>query len=156
MPIKLIKGNLLDSQADLILHGVNLQGTMNSGVAKQIRERFPSAYSDYVEKFRKEKWCLGDVQYSRTECDKPRFIVNCGTQEFYGKDGVQYVSYKAIQECVTQVLRFADREKYSVSMPRIGAGLGGGNWEVIFNIINKAALQYPDVSIQIYSLVEDE
>ena len=36
--IKIIDGDLLNSEADIICHQVNCQGKMNSGVAKQIRE----------------------------------------------------------------------------------------------------------------------
>ena len=40
--IKHIKCDIFESGADLILHQVNCQGAMNSGVAKQVREKYPN------------------------------------------------------------------------------------------------------------------
>ena len=40
MSIKIIDGNLFDSKAKIIAHQVNCQGKMNSGVAKEVRQRF--------------------------------------------------------------------------------------------------------------------
>ena len=44
--IHYVKGNLLDSDCDYICHQVNCQGVMGSGIAKQIRERWPEVYKD--------------------------------------------------------------------------------------------------------------
>lgn len=155
MSIKLITGDLFTTKTDIIVHGVNCKGVMGSGVAKQIKERFPSAYADYMHKYKNDGWNLGDTQYSRTECDQPRFIVNCATQYNYGKDNEQYVNYEALSYSLANVIRFAAREKYSIAMPKIGAGLGGGNWNIILNIIYKLSLAYSNVNIEIYSLSDE-
>ena len=41
------KGNLLDAQTDVIAHQVNCQGVMGSGVAKQIKEKWPDVFKQY-------------------------------------------------------------------------------------------------------------
>lgn len=50
MSIKIIDGNLFDSKAKIIAHQVNCQGKMNSGVAKEVRQRYPHVYRDYPRK----------------------------------------------------------------------------------------------------------
>lgn len=40
MPIKYIKGSLLDTDAKIIVHGCNCQGVMGSGVAKQLKKNY--------------------------------------------------------------------------------------------------------------------
>ena len=45
--VQVIEGNLFDSHAHIIAHQVNCQGAMNSGVAKQVRERFPHVFEMY-------------------------------------------------------------------------------------------------------------
>ena len=40
--IRYVKGNLLDSDCTYICHQVNCKGVMNSGIAKQIRKKWPS------------------------------------------------------------------------------------------------------------------
>ena len=39
--VNYVKGNLLESDCDYICHQVNCQGVMNSGIARQIREKWP-------------------------------------------------------------------------------------------------------------------
>ena len=36
--IKIIEGNIVDAQTDYIIHQVNCQGEMNTGVAKALRD----------------------------------------------------------------------------------------------------------------------
>ncbi len=56
MPIKIIDGDLFTTNAKIICHQVNCQGEMNTGVAQQVREKFPHVYEEYkgyVEAYRK-------------------------------------------------------------------------------------------------------
>lgn len=48
-----ITGDLFSTEYDVIAHQVNCTGTMGSGVAKQVRERYPEAYKVYHQQ------CLG-------------------------------------------------------------------------------------------------
>ena len=45
--VKVVYGNLLDSSAKYICHQVNCKGVMGSGVAKQIKEKWPSVFRRY-------------------------------------------------------------------------------------------------------------
>ena len=45
--IKHIKRDIFKSGADLICHQVNCQGVMGSGIAKQVREKYPKVYKEY-------------------------------------------------------------------------------------------------------------
>lgn len=47
--IKHVKCDIFESDADVICHQVNWQGVMDSGVAKQVRERYPNAFEEYKE-----------------------------------------------------------------------------------------------------------
>lgn len=49
MAVVVKEGNVFDSDADIICHQVNCQGVMGSGVAKEVRERFPNVYEQYHE-----------------------------------------------------------------------------------------------------------
>ena len=71
-------------------------------------------------------------------------IFNCVTQEFYGHGPQRYVSYDAVAECMKGIDSHAESilaevgvntESLSVALPMIGAGLGGGKWEIIKAII---------------------
>lgn len=112
MSIKIIDGNLFDSKAKIIAHQVNCQGKMNSGVAKEVRQRYPHVYRDYAllceslsdhtEKL------LGTMQlihmdenetHSKYLPYQGRYIANLYAQNRYGYDGAQYTNIKALATC---------------------------------------------------------
>ena len=41
-------GNVFDTDAKYICHQVNCKGKMASGVAKEVRERYPNVYWEYM------------------------------------------------------------------------------------------------------------
>ena len=45
------QGNLLNSGCNIICHQVNCQGVMGSGIALEIRNRFPEAYATFRKTF---------------------------------------------------------------------------------------------------------
>jgi O-acetyl-ADP-ribose deacetylase (regulator of RNase III) len=126
-----IKGDLLSSKATVIVHGCNAQKKMNSGVAKAVREKWPEVYKRYMET---EYLKLGCVQVVRVG---GQYIVNAITQDQYGYDGNKYVSYDAIDSCMSKLAKLFPESSAMIAMPKIGAGLGGGNWQVIETIINQ-------------------
>ena len=74
MAYKIIKGDLLETNADIICHQVNLQGVMGGGLALSIARKYPNVnkvYKDYKQKK------LGEVCMVYTD----DFIVaNCFSQ----------------------------------------------------------------------------
>lgn len=130
------KGNLLDVTEGVIVHGVNAQGVMGSGVAKAIRAKYPGAYSKYLEDLRIGDWSIGDISWFNVNQDF--WIASAITQEYYGRDPlIRYVNYVAVAQCFAQVCDFA-ADDLVVSFPKIGAGLGNGDWNIIEQIINDA------------------
>ncbi|UQN10681.1 hypothetical protein [Deinococcus sp. QL22] len=61
------------------------------------------------------------------------------------------VRYDAIREGLGRVRAFTQEHQASVHMPRIGAGLAGGDWTVIEGIVQKE-LTGQGVSVTVYDL----
>lgn len=136
MKIQYIEGDLLASRELVIAHGCNAQGVMASGIAKSIREAYPTVYDDYRGTYEAQgnKLLLGQVITTRT---LERTILNIISQEYYGRNpNVIYVSYDAIEKAI---LRINDMGYVRVAFPKIGAGLANGNWNTISSIIEKAS-----------------
>jgi len=132
------QGNILSNTSGIIVHGCNAQGVMGSGIAKQIKEMYPSAYAVYKEHVFSSGLKLGTYSSVRPYVYQDLVIVNMITQQYYGKDSKKYVSYDAIHEGFTKLfqgLESASMQNLPVRFPAIGAGLGGGNLEVILSII---------------------
>ena len=132
------KGDLLSVESGIIAHGCNCQGVMGSGVAKLIKDKYPSAYRIYKYQEQTSGLKLSAVQLVMV--DDSLYVANLMTHQFYGRDGKRYVSYDAIDEYLDNLL--ARSGKMQVNIPRIGAGLGGGEWEVISEIIHAQEINH--------------
>lgn len=162
MGIKYVKGDVVEAfkrgEIDILVHGVNCQGKMNSGIAKQIRAEFPQVFKEYEgyidwigftydENDKPDRsHFLGDTLNVRIE--KFRFIVNAFTQNNYGYEGNKYCSYDAIDKCMKTIKKEAIGNVV-IAMPKIGAGLGGGDWKVIEAIINSV---FEEREVLVYEL----
>lgn len=167
MEIKQINGNLLDSTATYILHQVNCQGAMNSGVAKAIREKYPTVYEDYIKLWRTTKDVEGNTfsllgmvlpspitmyEDGKFKTDG-RYVMNLFAQDKYGYDGNNYTSYDAIYTCLTKVAkRCVEKNVTSVALPyKMSSDRGGADWDVILAMI-KSAFKNTEVTVEIWKL----
>lgn len=146
--VQYISDDLFNTDAELILHGVNAQGRFASGIAKQMKEKFPIVAMRYFDRHKDQGWKIGDTQFNYIG---DRIIVNACSQQYYGYDGQQYVSYLALYKIFTDVFSFAVHSGIKkIAMPKIGAGLGGGDWSVIEGILIKC-LSTRDIEVYIYT-----
>lgn len=144
--------NIITASEPLIIHGCNCQGVMGSGVALAVKNRFPKAYTEYVKLHSEEGLSLGFMQF--VNCfDKlgSKWIGNAFTQENYGRSpNTQYCDYKAIRNCLETVREFLfSQDHNSFAMPKIGCGLGGGDWNIVLKIIEEV-FESTNLTISIY------
>ena len=136
--IKHIKCDIFKSGADAILHQVNCQGVMGSGVAKQVREKYPKAFNGY------KKLCdsygenraqlLGTAQYIELGDDK--YIVNIFAQDKFGYDGKCYTDYNALKKALGNVNWYLTNK--TIAIPYLmGSHRGGGDWNTVYKIIKE-------------------
>ena len=130
-------GNLLDVTSGHIVHGCNAQGVMGSGVALAVKLKYIDAYLDYRNIHCNTGLELG-IAYPYEINDK-LILWNAITQEGFGQP-TRNCSYDAIQTCFENIneaaISIATVPK-EIHIPAIGAGLGGGNWEIIREIIEQ-------------------
>lgn len=125
------RGDLLQAKG-VIVHGCNCQRVMGSGVAAQIRKKWPKAY----EVYRRMDMELGLVSFAVVEYGV--IVANALTQEFYGRDGKVYVDYLAVRQAFATINIVACNEGETVvNFPLIGCGRAGGDWNVVSKIIDQ-------------------
>lgn len=135
-------GQILDLEEGIIVQQVNAQGVMASGFAKAVREKWPNVYAEYKAAFpaslrmseNEERHLLGSVIY--VPVSDRLVVANLIGQQFYGRDSVRYTSYDALDLGFKEIADFARKTELEVHFPRIGAGLGGGDWTIISAIIS--------------------
>lgn len=132
-------GNLLDAPSGIIVQGCNAQGVMGSGVAKAIRDAWPQVFTAYRQAYDQRGLRLGEVIWVKVKDEPLLMTANAITQEFYGREeGRVYVDYPAIEKAFTLIGQKARQYGLVVHYPLIGAGLGGGDWDRIEPIIERA------------------
>ena len=135
--IKHIKCDIFESGADIICHQVNCQGVMGSGIAKQVREKYPEVYVKYknaCDEYKDRSAMLGKVQLIDIS-DKN--IANLFAQEYYGYDGKCYTDYSALRKCLKTVSCCLDWGQ-TIAIPYLmGCHRGGGDWNIVYKMIEE-------------------
>ncbi len=138
------QGDLLGVNDGIIFHGVNARGVMGAGVAKAIRQRYPSVWQDYHAAFCAGRLRLGHVVWTKITASPKLAVASAVTQADYGRTpGRCYVDYDAIAQSAATVATLARRHGLSISYPMLGAGLGGGDWARISSLLEDAFTGIP-------------
>jgi O-acetyl-ADP-ribose deacetylase (regulator of RNase III) len=139
MTLNTHSGNLMDVTHGIIVHGCNARGVMGAGVAKEVKARFPGAFTAYRKKYEGGSLELGSVVWFIANQRPKLAIANAITQLTYGRDPKQrYVDYEAIAKSFDKVAAVARLHNLPVHYPKVGASLGGGDWDVIAPIIARS------------------
>lgn len=157
MSVEHKKGDILEFTEDAVGHGANCQKVMGSGVALVLRNRYPEMYRKDAGDARSPMERLGSFSKVGLSTDvEPGKKVgyNIYSQlDFRGRAvGKMDLDYNALAKALVAV---EEDMKYSgltsIALPRIGAGLAGGNWAIILEIINNVFKNSP-VKAVVYAL----
>lgn len=150
--INVIDGDAIDialaSTEPLILcHIVNDSGGWGRGFVVPLGKKIPQAEARYrswhkegyhVDYYTDEFGVDVDFKLGNTQfvmANKNLLVANMIAQ--HGYEGIP-VRYNAITRCMKTVFDVAILTKSKIIMPRIGCGLGGGNWEDVEEAIKQA------------------
>ena len=133
----------------LILHIVNDSNKWGAGFVLAISKRWKEPEKVYREQ---KNYVLGKIQMIRVE--KDICVVNMIAQHDVKptKDNndsiIPPIRYDALKACLKTVNAIAVRTKATIHAPRFGAGLAGGDWNKIEQIIKEVVT----VDVTIYNL----
>ena len=131
------KGDITQVTEGVILHCVNCQGVMGSGVALAIRNKWPEVYQRY--KLMSDSFSSSAMlgTYQDVRVGSGLFVVNCFGQMDYGRDKRKYVSYDALDKCLSRLSEAVGSRilPSPIHFPLIGCGLAGGHWPIVREII---------------------
>lgn len=162
-----ITGNLItlakEGKFDVIAHGCNCHCIMGAGIAPQMVEEFGAdKFPMEMKRFEGDINKLGTIEYrwidlvtgehfAKEDKDHILCVVNAYTQYGLGRnhDGGKQIplDYNALALCLKKMNHIFKGRK--IGLPQIGAGLGGGNWQTIKNIIQEEFIDC-DVTVVIY------
>lgn len=141
-------GDIFTTDAQIIVHGCNAQGKMGSGIALQIRDKYPIAYDFYKDTYEEKGLEVGSILMVNAG---DKIIANAITQEYYGYNKHRIYAYSEdIEKCMKVLAHnLRGHTGVKIAMPKIGCGLGGNNWENVSKIIEK---ELKDFEVEVWAL----
>ncbi|MCX6770984.1 MAG: macro domain-containing protein [Candidatus Micrarchaeota archaeon] len=138
------KGNLFDSECQVIVNTINCSGVMGKGIALEFRYRYPDMFIDYQERCKNHKIHVGNV-YLWTK-SKP-MILNFPTK-LHWKDPskLEYIE-SGLED-------FAHKYKAlgitSIAFPQLGTMSGGLDWSAVRSVLYNKLNPLDGIFIEIY------
>jgi O-acetyl-ADP-ribose deacetylase (regulator of RNase III) len=137
MTLSEVVGDLFDAGLPAIGHGCNTKGAMGAGIAVEFRRRYPEMYREYRRRCASGGFRLGEIFVWEAP---DRIVYNLATQPRPGPSA----TVDAIRESVTRALVDAEvRGLAQLGVPRLGAGLGGLDWEAVRTALLEASTSSP-------------
>ena len=140
-------GDIVNATENIIAHQANCIGKMGAGVALAIKQKYPKCFTPYENMCRRlGSKLLGTMQL--IEVDSNKYVCNLfGQNEIYGH---QPTNYKALESALQLLYNHVVINELTVAIPfKIGCGLGGGDWSVVSQLIERV---FHDYDIVVYKL----
>lgn len=149
-PFRVVFGDLItlaeSRQFDVIGHGCNCLHKMDAGIAKSIAERFPAALEADLATPPRDRAKLGS--YSKAHIPELDLTVLNIYSQFKKAGPRPKVRYEAVEQAARAIaVEFAGKR---LGLPMIGAGLAGGDWLIIKEILG-GELELVDLTIVVYT-----
>jgi len=129
----------------ILCHICNNENKWGRGFVLAISKRWKQPEISY--RLKKGNLTLGNVDFIRVENDI--IVANMIAQDgIVQKDNQPLVNYGALRICLTSVNDMAFQTQSTIHMPRIGCGLGRGDW----NVIEKIITEVMSTNVYVYDL----
>jgi O-acetyl-ADP-ribose deacetylase (regulator of RNase III) len=144
MPIEYVTGDIFETDAQTIAHGCNTRGRMGAGIALEIRRRHPAMFQQYRRLCYKRLFRPGEYFLWK---ESTPWILNLATQ-----GDTLGAKPEILQRCFEDFCRYYAYEGItSLALPRVGAGLGGLEWDEVRELMERAWGGLP-ISVRVYSM----
>lgn len=148
-------GNIFDTDATYIGHGVNVRGVMGAGIAKQFRDRYPMMYRRYKQVCNEGSLRPGnfwaDVIWD-DELQRQVVVVNLASQQEPGADATYlwlFGSLARFAKAASESTRLAAYDGL-VALPEIGCGIGGLKWDGVKKMVEAVEVLYPEIEFEVW------
>ncbi|PYS67890.1 MAG: Appr-1-p processing protein [Acidobacteria bacterium] len=124
--IKFVSGDILQTRSVYIAQGVatESQEGLGTGLALKVSTKWPDAQKHFKQFTRSQNFQGGDIFVVRPTKSRPG-IIYIGTQPDMYQASLSYLN-----RGLRKLARYCDKNEIaSVSLPKIGAGLGKLDWE---------------------------
>lgn len=127
-------------------------GPRDHSVASAISKRWKEPEAEYRQQFAEGEpgLKLGEVQL--VDVGERLWVANCVAQHGYRRPGnLVSFRYEAFEACCHLLVRTFVGRNASFHMPKVGCGLGGGDWQAVEPIIERTLVE-AELSVTVYTL----
>jgi O-acetyl-ADP-ribose deacetylase (regulator of RNase III)/uncharacterized protein YwgA len=124
--VKVLIGNLFDSDAQTLVNTVNCVGIMGKGIALEFKKRFPEMFQDYVARCERGEVRLGRPYLHRTLL--PPWVLNFPTKDHWRSVAKLDDIVRGLEYLLTH---YEEWGITSLAVPPLGCGEGQLEWRVV-------------------------
>lgn len=142
--VKVVVGDIFESQAQTLVNTVNCVGVMGKGIALEFKKRFPEMFADYQARCARNEVRVGYPYLYKSLV--PPWVLNFPTKRHWRslsrvKDITKGLDYL--------VQHYREWGITSLAVPPLGCGQGGLEWRVMGPILY-GALSRMDIPVELY------
>lgn len=136
MAVEIVDGDIFgEPVSDMLTDAVNCRGVSGAGLALAFKKRFPAYQKAYAEAAKTGNVRLGKVWvYETSSLMAPRWIVSFPTVHHWNDTADPAIIKKGLQHYRRVIEESNPR---SVSVPALGCGLGGADWDIVSETIQE-------------------
>jgi O-acetyl-ADP-ribose deacetylase (regulator of RNase III) len=144
-------GDIFANDAQAIVNTVNCVGVMGKGLALQYKNKFPQNFKEYAKACKEELVQPGKMFVHQTgQPTNPKFIINFPTKRHWRDKS----KIEDIQNGLDDLIQVIEKLNISsISVPPLGSGLGGLDWQIVKQIIEQK-LASEDCKIIVFEPLE--
>ncbi len=130
--IKFTSGDMFETNADIRINTVNCVGVMGAGVALAFKNKYPEMFKDYQKDCKKDKVQPGKMHIWKNLTGD--WIINFPTKTHWRKSS----RYEDIETGLVALRKYLiDKGPVSVTLPALGCGHGGLDWNRVKGMIEE-------------------
>lgn len=161
------EGNLIDAllsgEVDFIAHCCNAQGEMNTGVAKEVKDRIPEAYEKYLSSY---AMCEnlnnddGTISAFLGTVNCAAGVFNLIGQEHFGYDNKKYINYGALASAFYSLRQMSELnfniKEITLGIPyKLASERAGGDWTIVLELVEFILVPYFK-AVVVYKLITSD
>lgn len=119
-------GNILESEADILVNTVNTEGVMGKGIALAFKKSFPDNFKSYEAEVKAGRFDVGKVYLYKTQLTHPKYIVNFPTKKHWRYPSRMEWVRSGLVDLLARLKTIDDAR--SIALPPLGCGNGRLKW----------------------------
>lgn len=138
------KGNIFNSSCEFLVNPVNCVGVMGKGLALEFKNKYPLNFEIYKKACDNASFNIGNLLIVPVD---NKFIVNFPTKKHWrNKSDLEFIKI-GLEELKVAIKDFNIK---SIALPKLGCGLGGLDWNEVFDLIKDFHNSIENVLVQVF------